>query len=343
MVMTAVLLCSVGLIVNVIATAGIGNTFSLMISSWAGGSLFIAFVLVALASLILGMGLPVTAAYIVLGTLSAPALYQLILQSQIIDLLVTGSVPESARAIFMIAIPDKLSALGAPMSQIDAAAIVSQLPLETLGLLYDKLFDPALLLTTLLSAHMIIFWLSQDSNVTPPVCLAAFTAAAIAKSPPMKTGFSAWKIAKGLYVVPLLFAYTPLLSGDWLKMGGDFHLCIVWIMDFKCRRRRLLGKPIACRGAPAWRRCGSNFALARPPARSPDRPSRLFCFVHLEYQIAGSGAKHKSSLNICRDIETSRKRPFAEIASNHIWIKARAEKSLETSDKHWLDANERVK
>ena len=90
MIMTAVLLCAVGLIVNVIATAGIGNTFSLMISSWAGGSLLIAFVLVALASLILGMGLPVTAAYIVLGTLSAPALYQLILQSQIVDLLVTG-------------------------------------------------------------------------------------------------------------------------------------------------------------------------------------------------------------------------------------------------------------
>ncbi len=233
MIMTAVLLCAVGLIVNVIATAGIGNTFSLMISSWAGGSLLIAFVLVALASLILGMGLPVTAAYIVLGTLSAPALYQLILQSQIVDLLVAGSVPDAAKAIFMIAVPDKLAALGAPMSQIDASAIVSQLPLETLGVLYDKLFDPALLLTTLLSAHMIIFWLSQDSNVTPPVCLAAFTAAAIAKSPPMKTGFSAWKIAKGLYVVPLLFAYTPLLSGDWLKMMEIFVFALfgLWILS----------------------------------------------------------------------------------------------------------------
>ena len=233
MIMTAVLLCAVGLIVNVIATAGIGNTFSLMISSWANGSLLIAFVLVGLASLILGMGLPVTAAYIVLGTLSAPALYQLILQSQIVDLLVAGSVPDAAKAIFMIAVPDKLAALGAPMSQIDASAIVAQLPLETLGLLYDKLFDPAVLLTTLLSAHMIIFWLSQDSNVTPPVCLAAFTAAAIAKSPPMKTGFSAWKIAKGLYVVPLLFAYTPLLSGDWLKMMEVFVFALfgLWILS----------------------------------------------------------------------------------------------------------------
>ncbi|MCP4454383.1 MAG: TRAP transporter large permease subunit, partial [Planctomycetes bacterium] len=55
MVMTAILLCAVGLIVNVIATAGIGNTFSLMINEWAGHSLVIAIALIALASLVLGM------------------------------------------------------------------------------------------------------------------------------------------------------------------------------------------------------------------------------------------------------------------------------------------------
>ena len=74
MIMTAVLLTSIGLVVNVIATAGIGNTFSLMIAEWAGGNLLIAIVMVAIASLVLGMCLPVTAAYIVLATLSAPAL-----------------------------------------------------------------------------------------------------------------------------------------------------------------------------------------------------------------------------------------------------------------------------
>jgi TRAP-type uncharacterized transport system fused permease subunit len=46
------------------------------------------------------------------------------------------------------------------------------------------------------------------------VCLAAFAAAAIAKTPPMLTGFTAWKLAKGLYIVPLLFAYTPFLVGE---------------------------------------------------------------------------------------------------------------------------------
>jgi len=47
------------------------------------------------------------------------------------------------------------------------------------------------------------------------VCLVAFTAAAIAGTPPMRTGLTAWKIAKGLYLVPVLFAFTPLITGTW--------------------------------------------------------------------------------------------------------------------------------
>jgi len=226
MVMTAVLLCAVGLIINVIATAGIGNTFSLMISQWSEGNLFVAIVLVGLASLILGMGLPVTAAYIVLGTLSAPALYQLILQGQIVDLLVSGTLPEAAKAVFLIAAPEQIPLLGAPMSSTQAHQLLALIPIESRGLIIDNAFSPAVLATALLSAHMVIFWLSQDSNVTPPVCLAAFTAAAIAKSPPMKTGFVAWKIAKGLYFVPLLIAYTPFLSGDWPVMLEIFGFAL---------------------------------------------------------------------------------------------------------------------
>jgi len=227
MTMTAVLLCAVGLIVNVIATAGIGNTFSLMISGWADGNLFVALVLIALASLVLGMGLPVTAAYIVLGTLSAPALYHLILQSQVVDLLVAGKMPVDAQAIFMLAVPDKIALLASPMPATEAASIVRGMPLETISLLYDKAFSAQVLTTALLSAHMIIFWLSQDSNVTPPVCLAAFTAAAIAEAPAMRTGLSAWRIAKGLYIVPLLFAYTPLLGGEWAAEFEIFCFALV--------------------------------------------------------------------------------------------------------------------
>jgi len=47
------------------------------------------------------------------------------------------------------------------------------------------------------------------------VCLAAFAAAGIAGTKPMATGVTSWKIAKGLYLVPVLFAYSPLISGTW--------------------------------------------------------------------------------------------------------------------------------
>ena len=215
MVLTAMLLVAVGLIVSVIATTGLGNTFSLMIADWAGGSLLAAIVLIAIASLVLGMGLPVTAAYIVLATLSAPALFQLITESALIDAIAAGNVPASASAVLGLVAPADLAAgLGQPMSQADAAALVALIPPEMTGMVREATLAPAALTTALLSAHMIIFWLSQDSNVTPPVCLTAFAAAAIAGTRPMATGFTAWKIAKALYIVPLLFAYTPFLSGD---------------------------------------------------------------------------------------------------------------------------------
>lgn len=218
MVMTAILLCAVGLIVNVIATAGIGNTFSLMINEWAGHSLVIAILLIALASLVLGMGLPVTAAYIVLGTLSAPALHGLIADGILVKYLAAGNIPETAKAIFMLAAPEKLAEIGNPMTTAAARAIVDAVPIDMAGMVREAVLSEHTMTFALLSAHLIVFWLSQDSNVTPPVALAAFTGAAIAGTKPMETGFQSWKLAKGLYIIPLLFAYTPFIGGT---LWGD--------------------------------------------------------------------------------------------------------------------------
>jgi len=140
---TAVILMTAGIVVGIAGLTGIGITFSGMILVLAGDSLFLAIVLIAFASLILGMGLPVSAAYVMLAILAAPALTQL-------------------------------------------------------GV-------------ALIAAHMLIFWYSQDSNVTPPIALAAYAAAGVAGSDPMKTSFTAWKFAKGLYFIPVLFVYSPLL------------------------------------------------------------------------------------------------------------------------------------
>src|SRR5690606_1752726 len=132
------------IVVGIITLTGVGLKFSALMLAFSGGNLLIAIVLIILASLVLGMGLPVTASYIVLAVLAAP-----LLQNE----------------------------FGIP----------------------------------LLIAHMLIFWYSQDSNVTPPVALAAFAGAGIARVDPMKTAFQAWKMAKGLYLIPLFMVYNPEL------------------------------------------------------------------------------------------------------------------------------------
>ncbi len=140
--------CAVaGIVVGVIGQTGLGLQFTEFVLSLAGGQLWLAFVLIALAALLLGMGLPVTAAYIVLSVMAAPAL-------------------------------------------------------QEMGM-------------ALITAHMVIFWLSQSSNVTPPIALAAFAGAGIASAKPMGAAIEAVKLAKGLFIVPLMMVYSPLLlTGD---------------------------------------------------------------------------------------------------------------------------------
>ena len=209
MTATALLLVAVGLVINVVTTTGVGNAFSLMIVEWAQGSLLITIALVALASLILGMGLPVTASYIVLATLSAPVIYDLIAQDYLLQALQSTDLSTSVRAT--------LSLFGG-----DPVVALREMPLEMRQILRTELLDPAVLGGMLLSAHLIIFWLSQDSNITPPVCLAAFAAAGIAGTKPMATGLTSWKLAKGLYLIPILFAYSPLISGTWAERLSVF-------------------------------------------------------------------------------------------------------------------------
>ncbi len=133
----------IGIIVGTISLTGVGLKFSDIIISLAGGHLLPAILLVGIASLVLGMGVPVTAAYLITAVLAVP-------------------------------------------------------PLTEMGVV-------------LIAAHMIVYWFSQDSNITPPVCVAAYAGAAIAGSDPWKTGWTAFKFAKLLYVVPILFAFTPAI------------------------------------------------------------------------------------------------------------------------------------
>jgi TRAP transporter 4TM/12TM fusion protein len=140
----------IGVIIGVLTYSGLVLTFADIVIELAGGSLILTILLIALASLVLGMGVPVTAAYLITAVVAVPALIHL-------------GVNEIA-------------------------------------------------------AHMIVYWLSQDSNITPPVCIAAFAGATIAKANMWRTAFAAFKFAKFLYLGPFLFGYVPAFSLDGSAM-----------------------------------------------------------------------------------------------------------------------------
>ena len=142
---------TIGIIVAVIDLTGLGRIFPDLVLSVAGSNKAIAILFLAAASLVLGMGIPVTAAYLITSELAVPIL----------------TTPE----------------MGIPI----------------------------------IAAHLIIFWLSQDSNITPPVALGAYAGAAIARADAWQTGWACFKFSKLLYIMPLLFAYTHILF-----TGGTF-------------------------------------------------------------------------------------------------------------------------
>jgi TRAP-type uncharacterized transport system fused permease subunit len=62
-----------------------------------------------------------------------------------------------------------------------------------------------------LAAHMFVFYFGVLANVTPPVAIASYTAAGIAKSDAMKTGFEAFRLCLPGFIMPYLFCYGPAL------------------------------------------------------------------------------------------------------------------------------------
>ena len=145
-----------GIIVGVVGQTGIGLQFTQFVMDFSGGYMLVALGLISIVALVLGMGLPVTAAYIVLAVMAVPM----------------------------------LGDFGLP----------------------------------LLTAHLIVFWLSQTSNVTPPIALAAFAGAGVANANPMKSSVEAFKLAGGLFMIPIMMAYTDLLNPDAGVMAFAFAI-----------------------------------------------------------------------------------------------------------------------
>ena len=72
-----------------------------------------------------------------------------------------------------------------------------------------------------IAAHMFAFYFGVVSTITPPVALASFAGAAIAKSPPMATAVESSKVGIAKYIVPFAFIYNPalLMEGSyWISL-----------------------------------------------------------------------------------------------------------------------------
>ena len=144
-----------GVIIGVITLTGIGLKFSTLVVQLSGGTLPIALVLTMITCLVLGMGLPTAAAYILVATLVAPAL---------VDMGV-GLIP----------------------------------------------------------AHLFVLYSAMLSSITPPVALAAYAAASIARANPLKIAVLACQFGMAAFAVPYFFVYDPAILGQDASL-----LHIVW-------------------------------------------------------------------------------------------------------------------
>ena len=133
----------VGFIVGVVSITGIGSTLAYNLAKISGNNLFIALLLIMGISIILSMGLPGTALYIIVAVVAAPALIEL------------GSKP--------------------------------------------------------IAAHFFVLWFGAMTNLTPPVALASYAAAALAGSEPFKTAWTGFKLAFAGFIIPLMFVFQPIL------------------------------------------------------------------------------------------------------------------------------------
>ncbi|WP_100373569.1 TRAP transporter permease [Bacillus sp. FJAT-45037] len=139
---------SAGIIAGIVTMTGLGGKIAGGIIDLAGGVFFLVLFFTMIACILLGMGLPTTANYVVTASMAAPAL-------------IAFDVP-------------------------------------------------------IIAAHFFVFYFGIVADITPPVCLAAYAGAGIAKANPMKAGVTAFKLSIAAFIIPYAFVSNPvLLLQDW--------------------------------------------------------------------------------------------------------------------------------
>ncbi len=162
-----------GIIVGAVSQTGVGSALAEVVEILSMGHIMLILILTAVLSLILGMGLPTTANYIVVSSLLAPVIVTLGIQNGLI-------VP-------------------------------------------------------LIAVHLFVFYFGIMADVTPPVGLASFAAAAVSGGDPIRTGFQAFYYSMRTAALPFLFIFnTDLLLIDvgWLQGIFVFIVATVAMLIF---------------------------------------------------------------------------------------------------------------
>ncbi len=152
-----------GIIVGTVALTGVGLVMTEIVETVSGGNLIIMLAMTAVICLILGMGMPTTASYVVVATLMAPVLVELAAQND-------------------LAVP-------------------------------------------LVAVHLFVFYFGLMADVTPPVGLAAYAAAAISGADPVKTGIQGFRYEIRTGLLPFIFIFNSELL--LIDIESPVHLIVV--------------------------------------------------------------------------------------------------------------------
>ena len=173
MMSISVAVATAGIIVGIV-TLGLGSVVTDVIDLVSGGHLMVMLFITAGVSLLLGLGLPTTANYIVMASLTAPA---------------------------MVALSGDLG-----------------------------------LVVPLIAAHLFCFYFGILADDTPPVGLAAYAAAAIAKENPIKVGIQSFKYDMRTAILPFMFIFNTelllvgvdsILYGSFIFINNSYcYVCI---------------------------------------------------------------------------------------------------------------------
>ena len=79
-------------------------------------------------------------------------------------------------------------------------------------------------------AHFFVFYFGIVADITPPVALAAYAGSAIAKAPPMKTAFNATRLAIAAFIVPYIFAFSPVMLFEF-EAGTSTAMMVIKVIQ----------------------------------------------------------------------------------------------------------------